>query len=698
MKITLKELKLTNFKGTKSSTYQFNDNENYLHGANGSGKTTLADAYRWLLTGKDSSDRANFEIKPTNIYGNTIPKLENEVSALLDIDGRMMEFKRVNREKWVTKRGYKEEEFQGNETKFFIDEVPLSQKEFNSRIAMLITDEQFKMMTDPYYFNTVMSWQGRRKILTEMAGEISDDMVLTEFGKSHTKKENNFIKDLLIAKKSFQDRTKELLGKKKQAKEEKEHIPARIDEVNRNKPIPLSFDTIAKDIKDTKKQISEIDKLINDRQLAYETLDKQHEDKKKKLFETKGKLYEIEAKHDADYNAEMKLSDAELSTKQSELNELKKDLENLNNDKNALQKRIDNANSIIALKIKSIKRNQEAKSQLLEEWKAKNAEIVKFNKDDEYCPTCTQKLPEDKIESHHNEMLDSFNKHKQQALADIVKRAEDIKIIIAIEEDEVKKYESAKAQIESELIKISESKIPAIEQEIVQLNDAIEALSHNPKMIIKSVGDRIHDDKDYQILIKEIEKIQDSFKEYQPIDVSDLTSKRDVMMKELEALNKDAALEQIIKDAQVRIDELTNQEDILTQTIADYEAELYAIQEFIKCKMRMVQDAVNSLFTLVQFKMYRTQINGGEEPACDCLVNGIEYEKNLNTASKINAGIDVINALSKHYNLYTPLFIDGRESVTNIIETDTQVINLVVDDTCQKLRLIQTSKNNLITI
>ena len=55
--------------------------------------------------------------------------------------------------------------------------------------------------------------------------------------------------------------------------------------------------------------------------------------------------------------------------------------------------------------------------------------------------------------------------------------------------------------------------------------------------------------------------------------------------------------------------------------------------------------------------------------------------------SKINASLDIINVFSDYYNVKAPVFIDNRESVTDIIHTDMQVINLVVSPEDKKLRI-----------
>ena len=45
----------------------------------------------------------------------------------------------------------------------------------------------------------------------------------------------------------------------------------------------------------------------------------------------------------------------------------------------------------------------------------------------------------------------------------------------------------------------------------------------------------------------------------------------------------------------------------------------------------------------------------------------------------MNAGLDIINTLCKFYGVCAPIFIDNRESVNDIIETESQIINLVVN-------------------
>ena len=44
------------------------------------------------------------------------------------------------------------------------------------------------------------------------------------------------------------------------------------------------------------------------------------------------------------------------------------------------------------------------------------------------------------------------------------------------------------------------------------------------------------------------------------------------------------------------------------------------------------------------------------------------------------AGLDIINTLSRFYNTTAPIFIDNRESINELYETNAQVISLIVSE------------------
>ena len=59
------------------------------------------------------------------------------------------------------------------------------------------------------------------------------------------------------------------------------------------------------------------------------------------------------------------------------------------------------------------------------------------------------------------------------------------------------------------------------------------------------------------------------------------------------------------------------------------------------------------------------------------MFKGVPYNV-VNTAGKINMGIDVINVLSSYYKINAPIFIDNSEASNRIDNTESQLIKLEV--------------------
>ena len=113
---------------------------------------------------------------------------------------------------------------------------------------------------------------------------------------------------------------------------------------------------------------------------------------------------------------------------------------------------------------------------------------------------------------------------------------------------------------------------------------------------------------------------------------------------------------------------------------------LYLTDLFIKTKVAMLTEKINSNFKLCNFRLFEEQINGGLNEVCEVTVNGVNYT-DLNNAMKINAGLDVINTICDYSNTYTPIFIDNAESVNETIKTNSQQIRLYVTENDETLRI-----------
>ncbi|WP_339063597.1 hypothetical protein [Tepidibacillus marianensis] len=157
-------------------------------------------------------------------------------------------------------------------------------------------------------------------------------------------------------------------------------------------------------------------------------------------------------------------------------------------------------------------------------------------------------------------------------------------------------------------------------------------------------------------------------------------------MKKNELENDEAKYAQA-KTIESRIQELKQQEKNLAAEYEQLEQELFLTEEFIRTKVNLLEEKINSKFKFARFKLFETQINGGLAEVCETTFNGVPYSSGLNNAARINVGLDIINTLSEHYGISAPIFIDNAEAVTSLNETKGQQICLVVSEKDKQLRI-----------
>jgi hypothetical protein len=103
--------------------------------------------------------------------------------------------------------------------------------------------------------------------------------------------------------------------------------------------------------------------------------------------------------------------------------------------------------------------------------------------------------------------------------------------------------------------------------------------------------------------------------------------------------------------------------------------------------MSIIESEINKLFTFVKFRLFETQINGSEKEVCDTLINGVPWI-DANTEGKINAGLDIINVFSRVNDVYAPIFLDNKESVSELLPVNSQIILLKVNENEKGLKII----------
>ena len=652
-KLILQTLTLTNFKG-RTFTLEAHGKNLDVWGDNATGKTTVYDAFCWLLFGKDSSFKTDFEIKTLHQDGTVKHSLCHEVKGLFKLDGKVIELKKVYQEIWTKKRGSASKEMTGHTTDNFIDSVPKSKKEYQEYVSGIATEEQFKLLTSPFYFSEVMKPADRRAFLMSLAGDISDTDVIAS---------DPELKPLaaILAARSIDDHKKVIVAQRKEINEQLEKIPIRIDEVVKGMP-----------------DISDIIVIEEQDNLAEYNIQLAANAEKISGLKNTGALAELQrdlATADADVirasSAIMTRYDDDRSKVKTRIRELKTDLAG----KDATV--INHKNEIGRQKeaLLFIERNLET---LRAEWK----EIVA--KDSAFkaslassalcCETCGQSLPADKIESltqAHNERI-STEKASNQAVGkrtavdkiDHKKKIESLENLIAA----IEKYKQPLVEEISRLESSIQDQDNSVLELMMQSDVALEEAATRKKLIM----DRI-----------ELEKsgVADDTK------LQDLADEKADLEKKIKGALANIAL---VGSAASSVDRKALLEKERKTAAADFErleGELYLLDQFLRAKVAMLEDEINGSFTMAKFMLFETQINGGLAPCCKVTYQGVPFETSLNNGARINVGMDIINTISRKLGMSLPLFCDNAESVTSLIPTEAQVIRLIVSEQDKVLRL-----------
>lgn len=630
MKLT--KLELLNFKGLKSFTINLNGDV-VIRGDNATGKTTVFDSVCWLLFGKDSLDRADFEIKTLD-GGESIHKVNHEVTGTFTLDeGGTVELKRVYREKYSSPRGG-DITLTGHTTDYFVDGVPKKEKEYKEMVSSLVDESIFKLITNPLYFNETYSWQNRRKLLLEMCGDISDEDVIASHDELRRLAE-------LLEGRTVDDHRKVVAAKKTAINKELDMIPIRIDEAIRNKPETVSDKAkLIRDIETLDSGIDEVEKQKAIIQNGFSSTEKES-----KIRDIKRQIAAQRAEVLSDYHKQKQHLRGEYEASLTKLKMVEVDRDRCVDRRDELNKEIERESKRIVT--------------LQSEFDTFNAQ--QFNK--ESCPTCGQALPADKQEVLEAE----FNTNKS-------KKLEEWKGLI---ESAVKLKGNYEEQQE-----IMVSKIDSLTIEASQYNDAysVKFKEYEAYSEPNLEDDPVYADLKAQLFLLEIDDEPGADTE----ELTELDEELSSMKSKKAGLETELNKFKLIDDINHRIFELENQQQKLVAEKNALDEASFLMDEFIKAKVNMLEDVINSRFKLARFKMFNVMINGNIEECCETTYKGVPY-RSMNNAARINVGLDIINALTSYYKVNAPVFIDNAEAVTDFVPVNSQTIKLIVDESKPQL-------------
>ena len=642
-RVQIKSITMRNFRGEQERTTMFNQKgETFICGRNGLGKTRHFDAAIWLLFGKDTADRKDYEIK-TRVNGEELHECETSVTGVFDVGGREITLKRAIIEDWVKPRGATERVFKGNRTECAWNGTPISVTEYTKRVNEIIDGTLFKMVTNPEFFVN-MKWQDMREQLMQIAGDVTDEAI------AEGRPEFAALLDM-ISGKSLDDYRKELNATRRKLKAELDDVQPRIDQTQRMMPELVDVKKIQSEIKRIDACIAEIDKSIGDVTAGVRKQYERAQDIQRQIGEYK--MAQNQLLMDARAQEQEKATKANAGRRTVDV-----ELKLLSNELTQAQSAVERTRAEWSRRRTDLDMAENNRRCLLEKWQTVHNEQYAG---ETICPHCKQELPQEM----RNQAMEMFNTDKAERLNAISTDGKAIAERIEAYQQEIETLE-AREREETERVEV-------LKKEVAHKKAVFESFS-----VVEPKEVQMSDISACVDLQSKIVALQETLDTSVPeSNTDDLQAKKREYMAQRDALRNQLSNADARKRCEDEIVRLKQEGKELAQRVADVEKQEFTAESFISTKVSECERRINEMFTMVTFRMFDYTQDGNAFETCIPMVNGVPYGV-ANTASKINAGIDIINALVKHYGVSAPVFIDNAESINARIPCDSQIINLVV--------------------
>ena len=660
MKITITRLELTNFKCFHKKGIAFDPHVTTIRGRNGVGKTTIADAILWCLFGKNSQGQSDFDLKTHDTDGNPIPNLDHSVEIQLNIDGRVVTLKRTLKETWIKKRGSNENVFKNNTTEYMFNGEACTATDYKKHISELVSEDIFRVITTPTYFPS-LKWQQQREFLTQMAGEINLDTA--EFAE--------LIAQLSESNEDIIAYRKHLSYQIKQIKDKLDKIPVRLEEQHKALPELLDWESLNVRYTEALSQQKEIEaKIMQVRTGGADDVRK--EEVRKQLNEA----YERQRQ-------EQERIQKEVFSKQAEQNakvvELTNKFRELLNSRRTLETTIPAFGTMLNRCQETLEQCEKDAQAIREEWAHNQSRHFYFDERRGICPTCGQYLPQEQIEEKRREAEENLNADKARIKAELTERANKVKALRDDTKEEIKSIETRKAEAEKQAEELHEQMNAAFSEKQTAEKElaCLPTYEYLKEQSLTLMAIKV------EIANLEAELQKSSVNTEADTQLAELESQKVACDATLSQLQSQLATRPLYERIESLIEGINEEQKNLVAQLSELERREDMARSYQDRQNAVLESRINEHFSLVQWRMFRTVNNGGDpfqEPYCECYVNGVAYHDGLNQAARLNAGLDIINTLCKHYDVYAPIVVDNSESNLNILDTDSQQIRLEVHD------------------
>lgn len=679
MNIKIKTITLRNFKGLRDVSFDFDGHNATIIGDNGTGKTTIFDALIWALFGKDSHNSTEIDIKAIDpATGEPMHRGEHYVEVALDVDGSVQTLRRTYREVWSKARGSAELRFVGHESAFAVNGVEVGTKSaYDEIIAGWISDNVFRMLTDPMYFNTRVDWKGRRAALLALVGDnIDRTAIRTQFADLLAEMNGEPLADFkarLTAEKRMNKKELAMFGPKIEAY--LNTMPPTEDYAAVEQEIARMESAAADEIAACQQQIDALDAQIADASKMDEQTQATHDRKLKKVLDLKKSLSDFIGAQLTAARRHNSQREAAIADAQAKAEAVRREIGKIEAEANSKRDTLD----ACVKKQASIKKSVEA---MREEYAAAKAAAFEYA-DTTTCHACGQPLPAETVDEACRIAREHFEQHQREKLDKLVAAAN-------LEKDTYAKL--------SKLILATEHDIAMIDQYLSEQRSELDAAERGvtkakdtPVVDLEIEEEQAKLLPGYATIAYELSRAQHDLEATTSVQTTaaTLTERRRAITAQIDTvrqnlahatadLRRRLANKERAAEIQYLIDEAKAAEEKIAERVAELERLEFAAAAYTKADIEAVEAAINARFEVVRWRMYEQTIEGADVETCVATIDGVPFPS-LNSAGQVLAGLDVIRTFCRYYGATAPVFIDNAESISQTdFDLASQVIRLQV--------------------
>ena len=653
--IQFKKLRLLNFCGIRNAEYEFGDELTIIKGKNGLGKSTIANAILYTLFGKDINGNS-LDIKTFDKDHNIIREIPHEVELTVRVhcigeegaSNQVIILKRKLTDSWDVDKCT-------NTYKYFVNGDICTANDYCNVVDSICPYDAFRLCSSSRHF-VCLSWQEQRNKLQALVGNISTDDI--------TQGDEKF--DFVVEALRKQDIDKyvhHLKYSRKEVQDQLDSVPIRLEELNKSLPKAQDWEALATEKAQLNEKLVELANKIQE--IRTGGADKVRLDAIRKKID-----FAEKRKRNMEQSA-MNLATEQATKHQSDVitaNIAATKAQSLVDDLKATMRGYTESEIHAKDKKKECERKVADINNRLDELSKSR---WSWNAEDGICPHCGQPLPAEDVERIKKESKDRFNEHKSNASKKIQEEFNGIQQEYTDAKNILEKLDNDRMVTTNQLVKANktlkeaEFKKREVDAEKPKTYEQILAEKEEYQQVVKELAD-LQAELDKPSETEETSKMLTELeKEREPIGIR--------YNEVLELLGKKEAFDRIT----ARIAEINEYKLTYRAQLDELDKQLDVVREYNQKADQLLEDRVNEHFRFVKWSMFKTNLKGEREATCECYHDGVPYRR-LNTAAKVNAGIDIAYTFAKYNEIEVPMLLDECESVNHPICRGGQQIRMVV--------------------